>query len=40
MPRRVSIFFLCLGLAGQLSAQETIARVTKMRVDIRLKNLN
>ena len=40
MPRRVSIFFLCLGLAGQLSAQETIARVTKMRGDIRLKNLN
>ena len=40
MPRRVSIFFLCFGLAGQLSAQETIARVTKMRGDIRLKNLN
>ena len=40
MPRRVTIFFLCLGLTGQLSAQENIARVTKMRGDVRLKNLN
>ena len=40
MPRRVTIFFLCFGLTGQLSAQETIARVTKMRGDIRLKNLD
>ena len=40
MLRKVTIFFLCLVLTGQLSAQETIARVTKMRGDIRLKNLN
>ena len=40
MLRKVTIVFLCLVLTGQLSAQETIARVTKMRGDIRLKNLN
>ena len=40
MLRKVTIFFLCLVLTGQLSSQETIARVTKMRGDIRFKKLN
>ena len=40
MSRRLTTVFLCLCLTGQLSAQATIARVTKMRGDIRLKTIN
>ncbi len=39
MLKRATFLFLCLNLTA-LSAQETIARVTKMRGEVRIKGLN
>ena len=38
MRNRATVLFLCLNLTA-LSAQETIARVTKMRGDVKVKSL-